>query len=114
MTKSEPGAVAASRAAASGSSVSGFSQKTGIAELEDALDERGMRARRGRHDDRVERREFVDVLDDRRRSAFARAGDARVRAGDDGHLAAERAEIAEDVTTPPAAADEAYDHAGTA
>ena len=54
------------------------------------------------------------MIDDRRRSAVARTGDARVRASDDGHLAAERAEVAEDVTTPPAAADEAYDHAGTA
>ena len=50
----------------------------------------------------------------RRDSTVARAGNARVRASDDGHLAAECAEVAEDVTTPPAAADEAYDHAGTA
>ena len=105
MTKSEPGAVVASER---------LLAEDRSSELEDALDELGMRARLGRNDDRVELREVVHSIDDRRRSAFARAGDARVRAGDDGHLAAERVEIAEDVTTPPAAADEAYDHAGTA
>jgi hypothetical protein len=85
-----------------------FLGKDRNASAERSFDHRGVRDRRRCDNDTVDGRQRIQVLDHAACAAFERISTARWRTRDDRHVTPEKAQITQDVATPPSTTDQAH------